>query len=529
MYKKFLHTIIALVFLVQNISAQSNCGNPTQITLCPDTTLYNQSTLGMLDDAPAGINIVGEDVVYQLNVPASVKRILVSIGGANTNFRVSLYKGSCNSNLIATNIYSWGSSHLSYNATGSSTFFLWLDAAATLNYSISFGMDTVATIVNVPNTKGVLKFDTTSCGTPFFMPAKPYFNLTYNGVYQFDPMTLSPLNHHGTMCISTYFQNTSGIEAIIQFKFKFDSLGYQSVSAPDSVPGFYKPGYWIKSQLNNTITYNFKDSLNTASGDFVPTHPLCNQYKFCFDIVPVSNNPAITKIRLDMLGDGKGTGYTAWLHQGCCPGLNPNCHGIGYGGVAGAGTGFGFGVADPGNGGLPIELNVFEAKAGIDVVNLYWETATEVNNDYFTIERSVTGEEWLALKNIEGAGNSSNTKRYNYYDEKPLSGVSYYRLKQTDYDGHSSYSQTKAVRMHLESDFITYPNPAADKLIVDNNKGADFTISLINEIGQMMDVKVSGNNYQKVIDTSELANGVYLMIIQTKENVISKRIVSVYH
>jgi hypothetical protein len=438
-------------------------------------------------------------------------------------------KGSCVSNIVTTGNYSAGTSNIIYTATGSSTFFFWLDAAATLNYSISFGVDTVSTFLNIPSTKGVMKFDTTACGTPFFMPAKPYFNLSYNGVYQFDPMTLTPLNQHGSMCISTYFQNTSGVEAVIQFKFKFDSLGYQSVSAPDSVPGFYRPGYWIKTQLNNTITYNFKDSLNTASGDFVTTHPLCNQYKFCFDIVPVSNNPAITNIRLDMLGDGKGAAFAGWINQGCCPAPFPNCHGGGGPGAGGAGTGFGFGVADPGNGGLPIELNVFEAKAGNEIVNLYWETATEVNNDYFTIERSVSGEEWLALKNIDGAGNSSNTKRYSYNDEKPLSGVSYYRLKQTDYDGHSSYSQTKAVRMQLESDFITYPNPAADKLIVDNNEGDDFTISLINEIGQMMDVKITGNNYQKIIDTSKLTNRIYFMIIQAKENVISKRIVSVYH
>lgn len=96
--------------------------------------------------------------------------------------------------------------------------------------------------------------------------------------------------------------------------------------------------------------------------------------------------------------------------------------------------------------GLPIELTYFSAKkAGNKLVKLDWSTATEINNNYFTIERSTENNRFYSLATIRGAGNSTQNLMYTFYDEKPLGGWNYYRLRQTDYDGKSTVSQNQAI------------------------------------------------------------------------------------
>lgn len=109
------------------------------------------------------------------------------------------------------------------------------------------------------------------------------------------------------------------------------------------------------------------------------------------------------------------------------------------GNVTGSGTG------DVVNGSLnpctlPIELIEFDAEYSEDQTELYWKTATEINNDYFTVERSKDGEQWNKIEYVEGAGNSNEELQYEIKDENPHAGLNYYRLKQTDYDGKYSYS-----------------------------------------------------------------------------------------
>jgi hypothetical protein len=110
---------------------------------------------------------------------------------------------------------------------------------------------------------------------------------------------------------------------------------------------------------------------------------------------------------------------------------------------------------------LPIELIEFDAFIEDDIVLLNWKTASESNNDYFTIERSQDGLNWIALLNIKGAGNSSETISYQTMDHNAFLGVNYYRLKQTDYDGRFDYSKTTSVTFnsHRDNSLHVYPNP----------------------------------------------------------------------
>jgi hypothetical protein len=119
---------------------------------------------------------------------------------------------------------------------------------------------------------------------------------------------------------------------------------------------------------------------------------------------------------------------------------------------------------------LPITLKSFDAQLKGDVVLLNWVTYTEINNAYFTIERSADGIHYDSIGFEEGAGYSAVMLSYQQTDYRPLYGVSYYRLKQTDFDGRSSHS--KVVRIENTnvkgSSMVVYPNPTrlSEKLAV---------------------------------------------------------------
>ncbi len=94
---------------------------------------------------------------------------------------------------------------------------------------------------------------------------------------------------------------------------------------------------------------------------------------------------------------------------------------------------------------LPIELLSFTHQVAPGQVILKWETATEINNDYFTIERSGDMVAWEVIGTVAGAGNSNQKLSYQLVDHMPRQGLSYYRLKQTDFDGQYEYFKTLAV------------------------------------------------------------------------------------
>jgi len=91
-------------------------------------------------------------------------------------------------------------------------------------------------------------------------------------------------------------------------------------------------------------------------------------------------------------------------------------------------------------GSLPVELVYFESENKINKVLLKWLTQTEINNDFFTVERSHDGLTFNELTVIKGNGFSNEKKLYITYDNNPIEGISYYRLKQTDYNGNYVYN-----------------------------------------------------------------------------------------
>ena len=124
---------------------------------------------------------------------------------------------------------------------------------------------------------------------------------------------------------------------------------------------------------------------------------------------------------------------------------------------------------------LPITLVNFEVQLNGDVVDVSWATESEINNDFFTLERSMDARNWDPLATIDGAGNSTDFIEYLYRDASPMIGYSYYRLKQTDFNGDYSYSEIEVLSyLPKEASVKTYPNPvrAGDVIHVNLPEGS---------------------------------------------------------
>lgn len=137
---------------------------------------------------------------------------------------------------------------------------------------------------------------------------------------------------------------------------------------------------------------------------------------------------------------------------------------------------------------LPIELLEFTGINIGQINKLSWVTATETNNDLFTVERSSNGYTWEEIGTVDGSGNSSQAIRYSFVDSSPNSGINYYRLKQTDFDGRFEYFNIIAI---------------------DNSKS--------NDIRKITIYDVFGKEYNK---EDNLSPGMYIYHIEYKNNTV---------
>lgn len=167
---------------------------------------------------------------------------------------------------------------------------------------------------------------------------------------------------------------------------------------------------------------------------------------------------------------------------------------------------------------LPIELLDFGAEPENGKINLFWHTATETNSHYFTVERSKNGVDFEEVSHVNGANNSLDIKRYDAIDENPYSGVSYYRLKQTDYSKKFKYFDMVSVENLNTESYLTniHPNPAANDISFDFQSfdENELNIDIIDITGRSVisDHKHinSGTNSIK-LSLEGLQNGIYFL------------------
>lgn len=159
---------------------------------------------------------------------------------------------------------------------------------------------------------------------------------------------------------------------------------------------------------------------------------------------------------------------------------------------------------------LPIELVSFEATCEASAVKIDWITASQKNNDYFSIERTRDGLTFETISTITARENTNERRKYSYEDLHPLNGTSYYRLKQTDLNGTETLYNYQQVNCLNKSTSVTpYPNPANGTFRVEG-LGVKSKMSIINAMGVKVmeqDNVISG----QAIDCSQLTPGIYFV------------------
>jgi hypothetical protein len=168
---------------------------------------------------------------------------------------------------------------------------------------------------------------------------------------------------------------------------------------------------------------------------------------------------------------------------------------------------------------LPIELLNFGGNCTSGKVHLNWQTATEINNDFFAVEKSADTRAWTSIATIKGGKES---KDYSYVDEQPATPVSYYRLKQVDIDGTSSYSpvihvvdcagKTKAITL--------YPNPTATGVYLAANDTEAMEYELYDIKGVLLR-KDKMQNSTTYIDLSAWTAGTYFLKIRQNNSIVN--------
>ncbi|MCJ8292372.1 MAG: DUF2341 domain-containing protein [Crocinitomicaceae bacterium] len=163
---------------------------------------------------------------------------------------------------------------------------------------------------------------------------------------------------------------------------------------------------------------------------------------------------------------------------------------------------------------LPIELISFNAVANNNSeVELDWETFSEINNDYFTVERSENTHIWEEVTTVGGAGNSSSVLSYTTKDRSPYYGVSYYRLKQTDFSGQFKYSEVRVVTINSSSSSIAiYPNPAQNEIWIVGDPSELIDLTVYNWLGQNVTsdiTRIKNDESSILVNISNLAQGIY--------------------
>jgi hypothetical protein len=160
---------------------------------------------------------------------------------------------------------------------------------------------------------------------------------------------------------------------------------------------------------------------------------------------------------------------------------------------------------------LPVELLYFNVQAKKKAIDLTWETASELNNRGFIIQKSFDGKDWQDLDFVEGAGSSSNRHMYSWRDENPESGMNYYRLVQEDFDGAKTFTSIESIDWDNNGPVVcVFPNPVRANCNIMIEGDYPLSLKLYDSTGRYIRAY---NNYETDIDLEHLEPGLYLLVI----------------
>jgi hypothetical protein len=269
---------------------------------------------------------------------------------------------------------------------------------------------------------------------------------------------------------------------------------------------------------NGKITFN--SNVELSGGSFMSIDSL--------DTVIVNGNLLVSSSNIDVKGYFR---------------VNGNATLTGGSNVCGTGTAFLNGTLTGSTwcGGvvLPIELLYFNVKQNNRVTRFSWATASETQNDYFTVQRSKDGTYFFDVLQRAGAGNSTSLLEYEEFDASDLKGLYYYRLKQTDYDGNATYSKVKAIRYAESPDTSALrietisPNPFDDqcKITYSLPENSEVMLLISTFSGHLVYRESvfadSGVNTFTFGGDRKFAPGTYIVRLVTREDVVSAKVVNV--
>jgi len=176
---------------------------------------------------------------------------------------------------------------------------------------------------------------------------------------------------------------------------------------------------------------------------------------------------------------------------------------------------------------LPIELVNFEAKCMDNYIELQWTTSSEINNDYFTLERSSNGEIYDPIAYIQGAGFSNNLINYFEYDYNPLGEISYYRLRQTDIDGKETVSLPITINCGInDEEFNVQLIDKGENLytIVVNGCYNDLNFYVTDQLGRKIYTENIINHSNNIIfSLPECSSAIYNMVVICGDKIVTTK------
>lgn len=188
--------------------------------------------------------------------------------------------------------------------------------------------------------------------------------------------------------------------------------------------------------------------------------------------------------------------------------------------MAGSGFYFSIGTVNLATAPLPVELIGFTATPDQDGVILKWATASELNNQYFEVQSSLDGKNWSVVAKVDGQGTKTTRTDYQQLDATPYQGISYYRLKQVDFDGKFTYSNIEQVDFRNAIKLTVSPNPSNGSNTVKLKlnavpTGSQLLIRVISlqgiELVRHQVQLTEKNSVEQQLDVKGLANGTYLI------------------
>ncbi|MEZ4721020.1 MAG: T9SS type A sorting domain-containing protein [Flavobacteriales bacterium] len=177
---------------------------------------------------------------------------------------------------------------------------------------------------------------------------------------------------------------------------------------------------------------------------------------------------------------------------------------------------------------LPVELLEFKARLMHGNVWCEWRTASEVNSDYFDVERSTDQTGWEYLGRLGAAGNSNSTLQYFIADDSPYLGRSYYRLKSVDMDGSFEYSHIEVVEIDPKDKgaILIYPNPNDGRFTI-NFGQTDWSgeVRIVDAMGQLVRVQSINSTSSQQLELGHLPSGTYMLQLISNGSVSNHSVV----